>query len=138
MDRTLFHIGELARRCGLNPRTIRYYEARGLLPPPQRTSAGYRVYTETDLERLRFIRKAKRLGLTLEEIREILVLRDRGMRPCPRVKSLLRRKIAVIEERLRDLEALKKELTWLQREAETLSSESAVFCGIIEHPLTRA
>lgn len=66
-------IGELAGELGLNTRTIRYYEGIGLLPEPERTGGNYRAYGREDLERLRFIRAAQRLGLTLDEIREVLV-----------------------------------------------------------------
>jgi len=66
-------IGEVAKRSGASRKALRLYEAAGILPAPRRTTAGYRVYTETDLLRLEFIREAKTLGLTLEAIRELIV-----------------------------------------------------------------
>jgi DNA-binding transcriptional MerR regulator len=78
-------IGELATVLGLNPKTIRYYEDIGLLPKPQRTVSGYRLYEAADVERLSFIGKAKAIGLTLEEIREISDARPDGQRPCEHV-----------------------------------------------------
>lgn len=66
-------IGEVAKRSGASRKALRLYEAAGILPAPRRTAAGYRVYTETDLHRLEFIREAKTLGLTLEAIRELFV-----------------------------------------------------------------
>ncbi len=74
-------IGELGERLGVNTKTIRYYESIGLVPEPERTSSGYRIYSEADVERLVFIKSAQRLGLALDEVREILALRERGRRP---------------------------------------------------------
>src|SRR5690606_16567547 len=78
VEEARMRIGELAERLGVNPKTIRYYESIGLLSPPERTPAGYRIYGEDALERLTFIKTAQRLGITLDETREILALRDRG------------------------------------------------------------
>ena len=75
-------IGQLAERFGVNTKTIRYYESIGLLPSPVRRPSGYRVYGESDAERLAFVRTAQRFGLHLDQIGEILGLRDRGERPC--------------------------------------------------------
>ncbi|MHB1064860.1 MAG: MerR family transcriptional regulator [Georgenia sp.] len=75
-------IGELAREGGVNPKTIRYYESIGLLPEPDRTASGYRDYEPSDLARLTFIRSAKRLGISLDEIREILAFQQRGEARC--------------------------------------------------------
>src|SRR3546814_457103 len=80
-------IGELAARLAINTKTIRYYEGIGLLPPPDRTASGYRAYDEDDVERLTFIKTAQRLGITLDEIREILAFRERGERPCEYVRD---------------------------------------------------
>jgi DNA-binding transcriptional MerR regulator len=75
-------IGELAAALDLNPKTIRYYEDIGLLPQPKRSAAGYRLYDDADHERLRFILKAKAVGLSLEEISRILAICDQGQPPC--------------------------------------------------------
>lgn len=125
-------IGELAAEFRLNPRTIRYYEDIGLLPPPKRTSAGYRVYNETDVERLRFIAKAKVLRLSLEEIAEILQLRDGGGRPCDHVLALLDRKLAAVEEQLHALLELRDDLWALRAEAAEMAPQDAAICAIIE------
>jgi DNA-binding transcriptional MerR regulator len=132
-------IGELADELGLNPKTIRYYEEIGLLPAPQRSTAGYRLYGAADRERLRFIAKAKAIGLSLEEIGEILQLRDGGTDPCAHVRDLLDRRLAAVEEHLRVLSELRHELLALRDEAVTPDGESAEVCGIIEHhePLRR-
>lgn len=131
-------IGELATELGLNPKTIRYYEEIGLLPAPRRTPAGYRLYDTADRERLQFIAKAKAIGLTLEEIREILMLRRDGERPCGHVLGLLDQKLATVDAQLRTLADFRQDLVALREEAvETMSGDACV-CGIIElHEATR-
>lgn len=126
-------IGELADRLGVNTKTIRYYEAIGLLPAPERTPSGYRVYEEDAVERLTFIKTAQRLGITLDEVREILALRDRGERPCGYVREVLRREVTEIDERMRDLERLRAELVALDRVAEDLPDTEPGRCRIIDH-----
>jgi DNA-binding transcriptional MerR regulator len=126
------HIGELAAALGINPKTIRYYEGIGLLPPPQRTVAGYRQYTARDAERLRFITKAKAIGFTLREICEILSLRDSGDEPCPHLGQLLDRKLAAVNLHLRLLTEMRAELLTLQAEMAVTACSSAPICGPIE------
>ncbi|GAC1564524.1 MAG: hypothetical protein NVS2B7_38530 [Herpetosiphon sp.] len=129
---TSLRIGELAAQLALNPRTIRYYEGIGLLPHPSRTTAGYRLYTAADRERLQFIGKAKAIGLSLEEIREILELRSEGGQPCAHVLKLVDLKLAALDRQLRALEDFRRELLTLRLEAaETMIVGSSV-CGIIE------
>lgn len=129
---TYRRIGELADAVGMRPKTIRYYEEIGLLPPPRRTSSGYRVYDADDRERLRFIARAKALGLTLGEIGEILRLRRDGCQPCDRVTELLDRKLEALEAQLRLLEAFRSDLLALRNEAAQGTPTSARFCWIIE------
>lgn len=126
-------IGELAAELGLNPKTIRYYEEIGLLPAPPRTSAGYRLYGDADRERLRFVAKAKAIGLTLEEIGDILALQREGVQPCAHVLALLDRKLAAVDEHLRALAEFRKELVALREEAAETMTADACVCGIIEH-----
>ncbi|MBI2411703.1 MAG: heavy metal-responsive transcriptional regulator [Deltaproteobacteria bacterium] len=107
----LFTIGELARRAGVNLQTIRYYERRKLLFPAERKASGYRFYDEGALKRLVFIRRAKELGFTLEEIRELLGLRVEpasSKEACERVKSKARAKMKSIENRIAALESVRK------------------------------
>lgn len=125
-------IGELAAEQGLNPKTIRYYEAIGLLPPPPRTPAGYRLYTAADRERLAFIAKAKALGLSLEEIAEILQLRGDGMMPCEHVLAILDQKLVAVEEQLRTLLEFREDLRALRAEAVKTVGGEANVCAIIE------
>jgi MerR family copper efflux transcriptional regulator len=126
-------IGQLAKRMGVNPRTIRFYEQAGVLPEPERTAGGYRVYTAEDEARLRFIKAAQRLGLRLGEIREVLALRDRGQRPCPYVAELIDARLAEVDARMRELRTLEQELRTLRsRIAEEGMAAEARFCHFIE------
>lgn len=125
-------IGQLAERLDLNPRTIRYYEGRGLLPAPERSASGYRRYGEADADRLVFIRTAQRLGLTLDEIREIIAFRDRGEQPCAYVRQLLRRQVVDLERRLDEMAALRQELRTLVARAEPVAAGDC-YCALIEH-----
>ncbi len=93
-------IGELAQALELNPKTVRYYEQIGLLPQPQRSESGYRLYTHHAIEHLRFILKAKAIGFTLEEICEIVLLQRNGEQPCSHVETLIEEKVAAIDAQL--------------------------------------
>jgi DNA-binding transcriptional MerR regulator len=108
-DRPMLKIGQLARRWGLNPRTLRYYESIGLLPPPPRTEGCYRLYSEEDERRLQFVLQAKHLGFSLDEIRRILELGHREA-PCAYVRETLGRHLAALDERINALERLRAEL----------------------------
>ena len=128
-----FFIGEIARRFGLNPRTIRYYEAIGVLPRAQRTESGYRVYSGETAEVLEFILKAKTIGLTLNEIKEILFLHDQGKTPCPHTRELIGDKIREIDRKIADLSELKTRLTRL-RKLKTNKPYGTAICPIITAP----
>jgi MerR family Zn(II)-responsive transcriptional regulator of zntA len=130
--RTQLRIGELADELGLNPKTIRYYEEIGLLPEPRRNAAGYRIYGAAARERLRFIAKAKGIGLTLHEIGEILTLRDAGAEPCAHVRELIDRKLAAVEEQLRLLQDVRLDLLTLQAKAAVTTCSCTPICEIIE------
>ncbi len=130
-------IGELATELGINPKTIRYYEEIGLLPPAKRTDNGYRLYGDADRERLHFISKAKAVGLTLEEIGQILALRRTGAPPCEHVVGLLDHKLRAVEEQLRTLSDFRTELLTLREEARQTRHTDACVCGIIEQHTAR-
>lgn len=125
-------IGELGERLGVNPKTIRYYESIGLLPEPPRSASGYRVYEEGDAERLGFIKAAQRLGLALDEVREILALREGGQAPCAYVRSVISREVADVDRRLDELHRLRGELVALEQRAGETAGEGSI-CGLIEH-----
>ncbi len=130
-------IGVLAKRAGLNPRTIRYYEQIGVLPPAPRTQSGYRQYTDQDRERLAFIRNTQTLGVTLDEIREVLAFRDRGVSPCPYVLKLIDAKVEEIQDRIKGLQLLAGDLRRLRRAATRIPrsrvAAKARFCHILEN-----
>lgn len=96
-------IGDLARRVGIPIDTVRYYERNGLLPPPARRASGYREYDESDIPRLRFVLRAKILGFSLAEIRELLELSDEHEGDVANLKAAARAKLAEIEERMEQL-----------------------------------
>ena len=112
-------IRELEERTGIPARTIRYYEQASVLPPPRRKPNGYRAYDAADVERLRFVAGARRLDFSLDDIGEILALRDRREAPCRVVLDLLEQKAAEIARRIEDLERLEAELRELRRLGET-------------------
>lgn len=128
-------IGQLAGEMGLNPRTIRYYEALGLLPAPSRTAAGYRLYSEADRERLQFIARAKAVGLTLSEIGGILRLHGAGEPPCAHVSALLDRKIVAVDRQLHALSVFRRELVALRAAATEARTRPSRVCGILEQPV---
>lgn len=103
-------IGQVAARAGVGPRAIRFYEARGVLPPAARADNGYRIYASDTIDVLRFVKQAQGLGLTLEEIREIVAIRRGGRPPCAHVQALLRRKAGELDAKLRDLLALRRRI----------------------------
>lgn len=126
-------IGELGGETGVNPKTIRYYEGIGLLPEPERRPSGYREYSESDVRRVRFIRVARRLGLHLSEISEILAFKDRAEPPCGYVLEVLDRQVGHLDRRIAEMEELRRELTILKKEAQRLPRDNSCYCSIIEH-----
>lgn len=125
-------IGQLASELGLNPKTLRYYEAIGLLPQPPRNAAGYRLYGAADRERLHFVAKAKALGFTLQDIQEILALRDAGSEPCAHVRTLIDSKLAAVTAQLQLLTELRADLQVLHAEAQDTTCSCTSICSIIE------
>ncbi len=91
-------VSKLADRVGTSADTVRYYERIGLLPEPDRSASGYRMYSDDAVERLQFIKYAQRFGLRLEEISELLAIRERGLCPCGHTRVLLERRLAQLDE----------------------------------------
>lgn len=106
-------IGEVAERGGVNLQTIRYYEREGLLPTPPRLASGYRVFPESTVHRVRFIKRAQELGFSLAEINELLAIQLDPAKDCSDVQRLARAKVADIEEKMRTLEQMRRVLTSL-------------------------
>jgi DNA-binding transcriptional MerR regulator len=132
--REQLYIGELAKRVGVNPKTIRYYEQIGLLPGPRRTAANYRVYRPEDVKRLEFIKKAQVLGLSLREIKEVLQIRESGRLPCEHVRALLTHKLEELDRHIAQMKAFREELAQYLKELEarSRSGQEETICPHIE------
>ncbi len=126
----MFSTGQLAAQAGVNVETIRFYERKGLLPSPQRTPGGFRQYSQNDLKRLRFIITAKRHGFTLHEVRELLELRVSPTSTCAQVRQKAREKIKIIDEKLGELQRMRKALKVLS--ASCHGDDPAGECPILE------
>jgi DNA-binding transcriptional MerR regulator len=131
-------IGELASAAGVSCDTVRYYERLNLLPRAARTRTGYRLYTEVDVERLRFIKQAQALGLSLEEIKELLPGRGAGLAECRRVRDLLSAKLKELDARIAEMRAFRRVLAAYFNECEkTLTGKGGDCCPVlfeISHP----
>jgi MerR family copper efflux transcriptional regulator len=116
MERSqLLTIGKLAERGGVNIQTIRYYERRGLIPRPERSEAGYRLYGEEAVKRLGFVRKAQLLGVSLQEIDELLALRMQSGTSCADIRQKADQKIAAVDAKLSELSRIRTALVKLAR-----------------------
>ncbi len=109
-------VGKIAKETGVNIETIRYYEKRGLLPKPKRGKSGYRIYCRDDINRVNFIIRAKYLGFTLVEIKELLNLRENPETKCEDMKLKVEEKIGDIEEKINSLLKNKKALKNLTKQ----------------------
>lgn len=121
--------GELAKRTGCNIETIRYYERIGLLPDPPRSANGFRSYEERHLTRLTFIRRARELGFTLEEVKDLLRLVDGGHYTCAQVQELALRHADEIQRKINDLHRMQGALKEM---AAQCSGEEVPMCPIVE------
>lgn len=106
----VFTIGQLARSAGTKIETVRYYEKIGLLPEPHRTAGNYRSYAHEHLQRLNFIRRARELGFSTADIRELLKLASHAKQPCGEVDQLVARHLAITEQKIEALMRLRREL----------------------------
>ncbi len=118
MARSGIRIGSVAKRTGLSVDAIRFYEKQRLLERAPRTEGGFRLFRGADIARIRFIQRAQRLGFSLPEIRELLVLRREDGEVCSHVRDLLRAKVAAVRAKIRELGALEKQLTTSLRKCE--------------------
>lgn len=122
-------IGELSRRTGVKVPTIRFYEQSGLLPEPPRTESGRRLYEAADERRLAFIRHARDLGFEMADLRTLLDLADQPDMPCGQVDAITRAHLDAVEAKIRQLTALKGELT---RMLKSCSQGQVADCRVIE------
>ena len=108
--------GEVAKRAGVKVETVRFYERKGLIPEPERSASGYRLYKADTVRRLRFIQRAKDVGFTLRDIGELLSLRTRPGVSCADIRSRALTKIEDIDQKIRDLERMRNSLMSLAQE----------------------
>lgn len=127
-------MGQAAKAAGVTRKAVRVYEARGLLPAAERTEAGYRLYDERDVELLTFIRRARTLGLHLDDIRDVLAIRDGGTLPCATVRDLLDARITELDATVAELLALRRTLVETRKRADDRTDgQHVTVCGIIEN-----
>lgn len=128
----MYRIGELAKLADVTPDTVRYYEKQQMMEHVVRTEGGFRLYSETDLQRLKFIRYAKQSGFTLETIRELLSIRiDPELHTCQESKGIVQSRLKEIELKISELEHMRKSLQRLN-DACCGSAHSSVYCSILE------
>lgn len=141
MEEGLF-IGQLSERLGISSPTIRYYEKLGLIDPPKRTSSGYRLYSQPHQARLAFIQKAKRFGLSLDEIKQLISVRQSGTPPCQEFKQMLQEHITQLDRHLQEMWEFREELRKKYEQIDTLLANDGSelledicqgkICGFIE------
>ena len=129
-------VGSIAKKAGVGVQTLHYYERIGLLPKPARSASNYRLYSYETIRRVRFIKKAQALGMTLDETKRILDLKDRGRAPCRKVVELGEKHFADIDARLTQLRAYRRALAqalgdW-RKENTTTRECAGEFCDLIE------
>ncbi len=123
-------IGQVSKESGVGIETVRFYEREGLIPKPDRSASGYRQFGETTIDRLHFIQRAKELGFTLGEIRELFELRVDPATTCADVKNKADAKVADINGKIRSLQRMKKALVRLTKECSENGSTSE--CPILD------
>jgi DNA-binding transcriptional MerR regulator len=129
-------VGAVAKAAGVGVQTLHYYERLGLLPKPQRSTANYRLYSSDAIRRVRFIKKAQAIGLTLEETKQILDLKEHGRPPCSKVAGLGEKHLREIDLRLAELRKYRRALAnalcdW-RKENTTERQCAGEFCDLIE------
>ena len=125
-------ISELAQRTGLSAHTLRFYEKQGLVSHNSRSEGGYREYDEADLRRVEFVRSARNIGFSLEDIATLLSIRvDKDSHSCEEVAVITRRKLKEVDARLRELRSIRKTLGILLDSC-CGGPESAIHCSIMD------
>ena len=122
-------IGKLSRRSGVNIETIRFYERVGILPKPPRSLGGHRLYDEAHEKRLRFVRRSRELGFSLDEVRELLRLVDGGRYTCGEVKAITLNHLTDVRHKIADLRRLARTLATV---AERCRGSRVPDCPIVD------
>ncbi|MBE1277594.1 Zn(2+)-responsive transcriptional regulator [Enterovibrio baiacu] len=129
----MLQIGQLAKRAGVSGDTLRFYEKVGLLQPASRSESGYRLYDEDAVSRIHFILKAKRIGLTLEEIQELLDIRlEASQHSCAEVKGITQKKLNEIDQKIAELTQIRIALKKLNDACCGHVDDDASHCSILE------
>ena len=124
-------IGKVARRVGIRPSAIRYYERQAMLEPTVRGANGYRSYGDEAVKLLLFVKRAQSLGITLREIKPLLTLAAQGQKPCSHVKQIARNHLQEIDGKIRELQALRNQLRTLLKRKARRPHENEV-CSLIQ------
>ena len=122
----------MSRQTGVGIEALRFYEKRGLLGNPSRTSNGYRLYGPEILERLDFIKRAQVLGFTLSELARIIADKQAGQSPCAEVRAIVRRRLQELDERMKEMRRYRRELSEALEEWEETGDVPGHVCGLIE------
>ncbi|NAW67568.1 Zn(2+)-responsive transcriptional regulator [Photobacterium halotolerans] len=126
-------IGQLAKLCEVSSDTLRFYEKNGLLIPGERSESGYRLYSDDDVSRIGFILRAKAIGLSLEEIRELLAIRvEADQHSCAEVKAITQAKLDDIDSKLAELQRIRRALKRLNDACCGEADDDASHCSILE------
>ena len=128
-------IGELAKLSGCPIQTIRHYEKEGLISAPSRTEGNFRVYDNTAVENLLFIRNCRALDLNLSEIKQLIELQHSPNTPCAAVDNMINARLKEVEARINNLDKLRKDLQRIQQQCD--NARSVGRCGIIEELTTK-
>lgn len=124
-------IGTAAKKAGLSVDTIRFYERNALLPRAPRSEGGFRLYGESDIETLGFVRRTQGLGFTLGEVRELLELKRSRLQPCAPVRRRLERKLIHVHRKLTDLQKLERELRLALRSCKRELHKRSAHCPLL-------
>jgi DNA-binding transcriptional MerR regulator len=125
-------IGEVSRLSGIGIEALRFYEKSGLLDRPGRTYSGYRLYDESVLERLAFVKKAQVLGFSLDEIKQLIEHKRAGENPCAEVREIVKIRLEELNERIEQMIQYRNELTAALEEWEETGEADGHVCGLIE------
>lgn len=128
----MLKIGEVSRLSGIGIEALRFYEKSGVLDRPARTYSGYRLYPESVLDRLAFIKKAQVLGFSLDEIKQLIQHKRKGENPCEEVREIVKIRLEELNERIEQLIQYRDELTVALREWEKTGEAEGHVCGLIE------
>lgn len=134
-------IGSVARETGISIDTIRFYEKQGLVKRPGRSEGGFRLFDQRQIQDLKFIRKSQELGFSLNEIRELLIVRDESAPSCSHVRELLERKLTTVRQKIEELQELEASLNSAVRKCARKSMPSSSDhgdCCPVLHELARA